>query len=89
MEPYHPSGYSIRKPEPTDEHPDPQYSLEFEEGAQPVPEELINGKEVEVQIDDRFQIFGHYRHPVLTFENSELEIEELIGHVPHNITIWY
>lgn len=89
MEPYHPNGYSIRKPDPTDNNPDPQYSLEFEEGARPVPEELVHGKEVEVQIDDRFQIFGHYRHPLLIFENSELDIDELINHVPRSITIWY
>lgn len=89
MEPYHPSRYSIRKPDPTDDNPDPQYFLEFEQGARSVPEELINGKEVEVQIDDRFQIFGHYRHPILDFENSELDMNELIGHIPRNITIWY
>jgi len=89
MEPYHPSGYRISKPDPTPDNPHPEYILKFRPGEKRVPDELVHGKEVEVQIDDRFQIFGHYRDPILTFDNSELDINDLLGHKPKNITIWY
>jgi hypothetical protein len=85
MEPYHPGGYKIKK----NESDEGEYSLIFKQGGLPVPEELQKGKEVEVQIDDQFQIFGHYKHPVLDFDNNELDIKELLGHHPKKITIWY
>jgi hypothetical protein len=87
MEPYHPMIYNVQRRE--HDGNDNQYFLKFQSGTNPVPEELIHGKEVEVQIDDRFQIFGHYKHPVLDFDNTELEIDELLDHVPKKITIWY
>lgn len=89
MEPYHPLGYKIHRPDPTEENPIPEYTLKFEAGVNPVPEELINGKEAKIQVDDKFQIFGHYKHPFLYFDNSELDIHELIKHIPCDITIWY
>ncbi|MFO8050946.1 MAG: hypothetical protein R6V01_04525 [Thermoplasmatota archaeon] len=88
MKPYHPIGYNIHIKEPDDENPEPEYYLEFEEG-EPVPEELVHGKEVEVQIDDVFQIFGHYKHPYLNFEGSEPDMEKLKEHTPKEVTIWY
>lgn len=88
MEPYHPIVYNINKRE--DYHdPDKLYYLKFESGTNPVPEELLHGKEVEVQVDDKFQIFGFYKHPILEFKNSELEMDQLKDHVPKKITIWY
>ena len=88
MEPYHPIVYNIKKRDDSDD-PEQQYYLKFEAGTNPVPEELHNGKEVEVQVDDKFQIFGHYKHPILDFKNSELDMDQLKDHIPKKITIWY
>ena len=89
MEPYHPVVYNLQKRVAVNAHQDTEYYLEFQSGMNPVPEELMHGKEVEVQIDDKFQIFGHYKHPILDFENSELDIDALLDHIPNKITIWY
>jgi hypothetical protein len=87
LEPYHPMVYNLQKREENGDKT--EYYLRFQSGMNPVPEELMHGKEVEVQVDDKFQIFGHYKHPILDFDNSELDMDELLNHIPKKITIWY